>query len=467
MEGAMYSRNDPRRTAQRPFPTRPNRRDFLKLSALGAAAAAGSPAMAEKIIGLGSGMNRFGRGNGIPGRIAILHDTDMGGHLPTIDRDRVEQNILIGVRALTRINNTAAAFESLFPGLHSGSTIAIKVNTLALNNDTRWEVVRGIVSGLARMLGGTYDVSLVTIHDVQTTLSSRGYVPGEFTFNGNYPLFADWEDCSPTYYAYGSHRLSNFVLGSDYVINVPALKAHNAGYPQHEITTAFKNHYGSICPQNLCNNITGMLTLNADTNIRDKTCLVVTSALRGTYDGGPWEPAQSWNTFPESTPNSLFLTTDPTTEAYWARDMINAERVDRGLGAFSCPWVEQASQTPYGLGMSDPAEMTVFNFEPETVDVEEAAATGGLFLAPNVPNPMQESTALRFRLPESAQVILEIVEPSGRMVRRLCTNSFPGGYSSVRWDGRDSGGRKVAAGVYLTRLVARREVRTRRIVVIR
>jgi hypothetical protein len=29
-----------------------------------------------------------------------------------------------------------------------------------------------------------------------------------------------------------------------------------------------------------------MLTVNADPNIRDKTCLVLTSALRGTYYGG-------------------------------------------------------------------------------------------------------------------------------------------------------------------------------------
>jgi hypothetical protein len=401
----------------------------------------------------------------MPGRIVLFRDPSMEGHLPTINRDVVEADVHHGVRILTGVGDTASAFESLFDGLHAGSKIAIKVNCLAWN-DSRWEVVRGVVSGLSMMLGGNYNVSNVTIHDVQTNLPNHGYVPGEFTFGGNTPIIRSSENCS-SYFIYESHTLSYDVLNADYVINVPCLKAHNVGYPQHEITTAFKNHYGSICPQHLCNNITGMLTVNADTNIKDKTALVLTSALRGTYEGGPWEPAQTWNTFPEQTPNTLFLTTDPVTEGYWARDTINAERLSHGWSPFGCPWVEGASEAPYNLGVSDPDQMTVVYYDPSTGVDDTGVAQDSTFLAPNVPNPFSRETTLRFRMARPGHARLTVVDASGRTIRRLAQRDFPAGRIQWRWDGRDDRGARVSSGVYFFRLQTGDGVRTRRVLVAR
>lgn len=443
-----------------------SRREFLRLSAMTAAAAAVRPArVARAFAGRDPRPPVPGRGNAMPGKIVLLHDPLMDGHESTINRDQVEVNVHQGVRLLAGLPGTAAAFESLFPGLHSGSLIAIKVNCLAWN-DSRWEVVRGVVSGLSMMLGGTYNVSNVTIHDVQTNLPNHGYIPSEFTFGGNTPVIRSTENCS-SYYIYENHVLSNDVLNADYVINVPCLKAHNVGYPQHEITTAFKNHYGSICPQHLCNNITGMLTVNADTNIKDKTALVLTSALRGTYEGGPWEPAQTWNTFPEQTPNTLFLTTDPVTEGYWARDMINAERLSRGWSPFGCPWVEGASEAPYNLGVSDPEEMTVVYYDPATGVGDLADPQVSTFLAPNIPNPFSRETTLRLRMARPGHVKLTVVDPSGRTLRRLAQREFPAGYAQLRWDGRDDRGGRVPSGVYFIRLQTSEGVRTRRVLVAR
>jgi len=271
----------------------------------------------------------------------------------------------------------------------------------------------------------------------------------------------------PDYYVYGGHRLSNYIIESDHVINIPVLKAHDAGYPQHEITTSLKNHYGSICPQNLCNNITGMLTLNADAYVKDKTRLVLTSALRGTYTGGPWEIPQTWDTFPEGTPNSLFFTTDPVTESYWARDMINAERAARGMASFACPWVEQASAPPYELGVSDPAQMTVVYHDPTAVPDDRQLVGGGTFIAPNVPNPFTGGTNLRLRLASAGSAQLVVVDVGGRVVRRFTQSDFPAGYTRVRWDGRDDSGSRLPSGVYFARLLTDRQVCTRRLVLVR
>lgn len=440
-----------------------NRRDFMKLSAMAAAAAAMGPSRIAQALAASDPRPAIpGRGNAMPGRIVLFQDPLMDGHESTINRDQVEPDVHHAVRLLTGNTDTAAAFESLFSGLHAGSRIAIKVNCLAWN-DTRWEVVRGIVSGLSMMLGGTYDVSQVTIFDVQTTLSNHGYVAAEFTFNGNTPLITSTNDCSPSYYVYGSHRLSNYILNSDYVINVPVLKAHNVGYPQNLITTSYKNHYGSICPQNLCDNIPGMLTLNADPNIKDKTALVVTSALRGTYQGNPWEPAQLWNTFDEQTPNMLFVTTDPCTESYWALDYINAERVTHGWSTLDCPWIEQSSGDPYNLGVSDPGEMDVIHFDPSGVASDSVTAAAGTFLAPNVPNPFSDSTTLRFRLGRPGRAAVLVAGASGRVLRHLGDRAFPAGYSELKWDGRNDSGRRLPAGIYFVKLQTDEAVKTRRV----
>jgi hypothetical protein len=442
----------------------PTRREFLKTSALAAAAAAagvtGESAGAKEPAA--EGIRASGRNNTMPGRIVLYHDIAMEGHLPTINRDRVEEVVLHAIRILTGIDDTAAAFESLFTGVHSGSTFAIKVNCIG-PTDTRWEAVRGVVSGLSLMLGGTYNVSQVTIYDPHN-LHSHGYDEGQFTFNGNYPLISHSGNCYSGYYVYGSHQLSNYLIDCDYVINIPALKSH--GVVSNGITTAFKNHYGSCCPQSLCGNITGMLTVNTDDYIKNKTALVLMDGLRGTYNGGPGEPPQAWNTFPEQSPNTLFFSTDPVTNEYWARDMINSERATHGWGDKECSWVEDASDDPWYLGVSDPEQMDVVYYDPTAVP-EPGELLGATFLAPNVPNPFSDGTALRFRLADASRGRLTIVDATGRIVRHLGEQVFPGGYSQVRWDGRDEHGVLVPTGTYFARLEVRGLQRSRRLLVVR
>ena len=442
----------------------PNRRDFLKLSALGALAAVGTPYAAEHLAALGRQAERMGRGNALPGRIVLLHDAAMNAHSPTIDRDRVELAVHLGVRLLTGSDDTAAAFESLFPALHSGSTFAVKVNCIG-PTDTRWEVVRGVVSGFAQMLGETYDVSQVTIFDPHN-LHAHGYDESEFTFNGNYPLISHSGNASGSgYYVWENHELSRYILECDYVIDIPVLKA--SGVENNQITGAFKNHYGSCSPQNLCNDIPGMLTLNADPNVKDKTCLVLTDALRGVFYGNCCQPPQVWSNYPEGTPNTLFFATDPVTNEYWARDIINAQRIADGYPPKPCPWIEEASKEPYDLGISDPDLMTVINYDPACVHDQPGTLLGGTFVAPNVPNPFSEQTTLRFRMARPGHAKLQIVDAAGRSVRRLARGDFPAGYSAIRWNGRDSRGRRAVAGIYFVQLKVGAMVKSRRIIMTR
>ncbi len=442
----------------------PSRRDFLKLSAMGAIGAVGLPAIAGPLAKVGETGAVVGRENAMPGRIVLCHDPEMEGHVTTINAARVEEMVQRSVRILTDLSDTGAAFESLFPGVHAGSTFAIKVNCIG-QTSSRWETTRGVVSGLSQMLGGTYDVGQVTIFD-RDNPHNRGYNEANFIFNGNNPLIPSNNNASGSgHQPWPGYSLSRYILNCDYLINVPALKSHSDG--NNMITVALKNHYGSCSPSSLCGNIPGMLALNADSQIKDKTGLVITCGIRGTYNGGPSTWPQTWNTFPEGSPNMLLVTTDPVTNEYWSRDLINAERTTHGWSDKTCPWVETASTAQYELGVSDPGAMTVLNYDSIGVGEASPPATRGTFLARNVPNPFSESTTLRFRLSDPGAVELRIVDVTGRSVRLLSESRFPAGYSELRWDGRDGRGRQMAAGVYFARLQAGAEISSRRIILAR
>jgi hypothetical protein len=444
------------------LPLTTTRRQFLRLSAFGILGATAVPAMAERVLAKNRRPAQWGSGNTLPGRIVIGRDGRMGGHLGTIDKDWVEQSVHRGVRDLTGIADTGAAFESLFPGLGADSTFAIKINLIG-PCDTRWETARAVVSGLSLMLGGTYDVSQVTVFD-RHSLPAHGYTDSEFIFNGNTAVLSSTNNASGSgYYIYGAHELSRYILNADYVINIPVLKSHT--FPNNQITIAFKNHYGSCASPVMCNDVTALLTVNADTQIRDKTCLVVTDALRATYDGDPVVPPMVWDTYFEGTPNTLLITTDPTTNEYIGRDIINRERAEHGMAAKPAPWVEQSSADPCNIGVSNPDDITII----EWADVEDEAGgvTSGTFLGPNTPNPFSDATTLRLRLANPGRARLKIFDARGRLIRQLSDREFPGGFSEIPWDGRDSTGGRVVAGVYFVRLEVGRQIQTRRIVLVR
>ncbi|MCA9752265.1 MAG: T9SS type A sorting domain-containing protein, partial [Gemmatimonadetes bacterium] len=64
------------------------------------------------------------------------------------------------------------------------------------------------------------------------------------------------------------------------------------------------------------------------------------------------------------------------------------------------------------------------------------------------PNPSSDRTLIRFDLPHAARVKLDVFDVTGRRVRTLVDGPVEPGYRNVLWDGRDSGGRAVASGVY-------------------
>ena len=95
-----------------------------------------------------------------------------------------------------------------------------------------------------------------------------------------------------------------------------------------------------------------------------------------------------------------------------------------------------------------------------------ARGAPGLALAAPRPNPAPDGVALDFTLPAPQAVRLEILDVGGCRVRTLAAGACGAGAHTVRWDGRDEHGARLAAGVYWARLAAGEETRTRRVVLL-
>jgi len=98
-----------------------------------------------------------------------------------------------------------------------------------------------------------------------------------------------------------------------------------------------------------------------------------------------------------------------------------------------------------------PAPQGVFNraFLAGRTPAAEAAAPR---LRPNVPNPFNPSTEVRFVLTRAGSVEVGVYDLAGRLVRTLLAESLPAGERSLTWDGRDTAGRALPSGVYFARV---------------
>ena len=88
-------------------------------------------------------------------------------------------------------------------------------------------------------------------------------------------------------------------------------------------------------------------------------------------------------------------------------------------------------------------------------------------LYPNYPNPFNPSTTLRFALREAGRVQLEIRNVRGQLVQVIADRVFEAGTHTLTWNGTDEGGRAVASGIYLVRLIVGSEVATGRLTLVK
>lgn len=76
----------------------------------------------------------------------------------------------------------------------------------------------------------------------------------------------------------------------------------------------------------------------------------------------------------------------------------------------------------------------------------------------NYPNPLRNETTFTFALNQpSATATIKIYTLAGRLIRTLDPVTTEAGFNMVKWDGLDADGDRLANGVYLYKVIARRE----------
>ena len=72
------------------------------------------------------------------------------------------------------------------------------------------------------------------------------------------------------------------------------------------------------------------------------------------------------------------------------------------------------------------------------------------------PNPTTGQLVVNYTLDTRMLVSLEVLDLQGRLVRHIELGTQAVGAHTVQWDGLDSGGKSVAAGTYLCRIITPR-----------
>jgi hypothetical protein len=80
----------------------------------------------------------------------------------------------------------------------------------------------------------------------------------------------------------------------------------------------------------------------------------------------------------------------------------------------------------------------------------------------NYPNPFNNTTIIRFAIPVSGQVILEVFDVAGRKVITLAARRFDPGIHEVPWQAEGA-----PTGIYFYRLQTRDHSQTRKLLLIR
>ncbi len=68
---------------------------------------------------------------------------------------------------------------------------------------------------------------------------------------------------------------------------------------------------------------------------------------------------------------------------------------------------------------------------------------------PNVPNPFNPNTRLRFEIRSRQWVRVDVLDISGRLVVRLVDATLPPGMQEIQWTARSHGGMPLASGIYI------------------
>jgi len=306
------------------------RRQFIKSTAVGAAAMYVAPSMA-----LGADIVQ----KDSKSCVAILNHKQMINSHGLINTKSARQSVDEALLLLTQKKDIKDAWLQIFPNLKPEDTIGLKINCANPKCSTHPEISYAIADSMV----GSLDINPnnIIIWDRSISeLKKAGYVINQSKKGirclGTIEKF-DFKKMSwgiPQDETGIGYDKNHQVIDMDeyitpclskiltrmctYLINVPVLKDHGAS----GITISLKNHYGSIdiphfFHKNYCDPF--IAKINAASPVRDKTRLIICDAAYVIYIGGP-------GGLPQAQCSSILAATDPVAIDYTGMQVINKYR---------------------------------------------------------------------------------------------------------------------------------------------
>ena len=138
----------------------------------GAAAAAGAAAL------VGDGLIGVKQAHAAPSSVySAYHDKLVTG--TTVSESWVQAAVDACVKAMTGKSDVGQAWEAIFVGITSSKKIGIKINCLNTNVYPQFETVKALVTGMTKMLGGSFPAGNISLFD--NNLWKTGKVDACFT----------------------------------------------------------------------------------------------------------------------------------------------------------------------------------------------------------------------------------------------------------------------------------------------
>jgi hypothetical protein len=269
----------------------------------------------------------------------------------TLEPKAIRQMLDASITKLTGLNDAKEAWAALFKPTEK---IAIKVN--AFRNSVIYTHVPLVTAVTDSLVEAGIPAEQIVVFDYRTEeLEWAG-----FTVNKDGPgvrCFGTEMDYTKGFKVNeASTQLSNILLNSDALINIPVLKVHDmAG-----ISFAMKNHYGTVLnPYDLHDIAACIPGLNALPDIKDRTRLIIGDVLQASV--------KCRNSFPywkaDYTGDSILLSFDPVAHDTAGFQILSQLVADSGedskaLTAMATPCLEGAAKADLGAYDAADFELT-------------------------------------------------------------------------------------------------------------
>jgi hypothetical protein len=102
----------------------------------------------------------------------------------------------------------------------------------------------------------------------------------------------------------------------------------------------------------------------------------------------------------------------------------------------------------------------LISYDVTSIQASKENAAGEFMLHGNFPNPFNGTTIIEFSLTKTTTIEAAVFDIQGRKIKTLAKGQYAAGKYHFSWNGTDSQGRSVAAGVYFYRFQSENSVKT-------